>query len=346
MTMTRCRPLALAFAAIGFCSPLSAQTSHYHVVKHIRIGGSGGWDYLTVDPAAHRLYLSHGTQVEVVDLTNDSVIGRIPNTPGVHGIAFVPDAGKGYTSNGRDTSVTVFDLKTLAVLGRIHVTGANPDAILYDPLSRRVFTFNGTGKSATVIDVATGTVVGTVELGGKPEAAVSDGKGRIYVNIEDTAELAVFDARTLAVLARWSLKPCEEPTGLAFDQAHHRLFAACHNKLLTIIDEQSGKVIATPPIGEGTDGAAFDPALQLAFTTNGTAPGTLTVVHEDSPDRFTVADNVTTQRGARTIALDPVSHRVYTSTAQYGPPPAPTAERPNPRPPVIDGPFEVLVLEP
>ncbi|MEJ7811428.1 MAG: YncE family protein [Gemmatimonadaceae bacterium] len=319
------------------------QSAQYHVAKQIAAGGEGGWDYLAVDTAAHRVYVSHATHVVVLDADRDSVVGDIPNTPGVHGIALAPALGRGWTSNGRDSSVTVFDLKTLATKSTIKVTGRNPDAILYEPVTRRVFTFNGGSASATAIDAATDSVLGTIPLGGKPEFARADGEGSVFVNIEDTGELVKFDARTLAVRARWPLAPCEEPTGLAFDRAHARLFAVCSNKLMAVVDTRTGRLVKTLPIGEGSDGAAFDPATQLAFSSNG--EGTLTVVHEDAPDRFTVVGTVPTQRGARTIVLDERTHRLYTATARYGEAPAPTADRPRPRPPMIPGSFTILVLE-
>lgn len=315
----------------------------YHVARKIAAGGEGGWDYLIADTTSERLYVSRGTHVMVVDLARDSVIGDIPNTPGVHGIALVPSLGRGFTSNGRDTSVTIFDLRTLAAISNVKVTGRNPDAIVYDPASGRVFTFNGGGANTTAIDAATGEVVGTLALGGKPEFSVSDGKGTMFVNIEDKSEVVAFDSKTLAVKSHWPLAPCKEPSGMAMDRSHGRLFVVCANKLMAVLDAATGRVITTLPIGQGVDASGFDPATGLAFASNG--EGTLTVVHEDSPDKFTVLGNVATQRGARTMALDAKTHRIYLSAAQYGPLPAATPERPNPRPPVIPGSFTILVLE-
>jgi DNA-binding beta-propeller fold protein YncE len=237
----------------------------------------------------------------------------------------------------------VFDLKTLAVITTVKVTGDKPDAITYEPTSRRVFTFNGDSANATAIDAASAQVVGTIPLGGKPEFAVADGTGRIYVNIEDTATLVAFDARTLEVKGRWPLAPCETPTGLAIDREHRRLFVGCRSKVMAVADADSGRVITTLPIDGGVDGIAFDPATALAFSSNG--EGTLTVVHEDSPEKFTLVGNVPTKRGAKTLALDGATHRIYLSTAQFGPPPSPTAENPKPRPSVLPGTFEILVLE-
>jgi DNA-binding beta-propeller fold protein YncE len=270
-------------------------------------------------------------------------VGAIPDTPGVHGIALAPELGRGFTSNGRAGTVTVFDLKTLAVITTVKVTGDKPDAITYEPTSRRIFTFNGDSANATAIDAATAEVVGTIPLGGKPEFAVADGKGRMYVNLEDTATLVAFDARTLEVKGRWPLAPCETPTGLGIDREHRRLFVGCRSKVMAVVDGDSGRVIATLPIDGGVDGVAFDPATALAFASNG--EGTLTVIHEDSPEKFTLVGNVPTKRGAKTLALDGATHRIYLSTAQFGPPPSPTAENPKPRPSVLPGTFEILVLE-
>ena len=238
--------------------------------------------------------------------------------------------------------MTIFDYKTLAPVAVVKIPARNPDAILYDPATRRVFTFNGGTSNATAIDATNGTVIGTVDLGGKPETAVSDG-GKVYANIEDKSEIAVFDPKTLAVLARWPLAPCEEPSGLAIDRAHQRLFAGCGNKTMAIVDMRSGKVVASPTVGAGVDAAGFDPATQLAFTSNG--EGTITVIHEDTPDKYTVVETVPTQRGARTMAVNPKTHRLYTVTAEFGPTPAPTADRPRPRPPMIPGTFVVLELD-
>ena len=314
----------------------------YHVVHRINAGGEGGWDYVTVDPEGNRLFLSRGTHAMVIDLGRDSVVGDIPNTAGIHGVALAPELNRGFTSNGRDSSVTIFDYKTLAPIGVVKIPGRNPDAILYDPGTKRVFTFNGGTSNATAIDATNGTVVGTVDLGGKPETAVSDG-GKVYANIEDKSEIAVFDPKTLAVLARWPLAPCEEPSGLAIDRVHQRLFAGCGNKTMAVVDMRTGKVVATPAVGSGVDAAGFDPGTQLAFTSNG--EGTITVVHEDTPDKYTVVETVPTQRGARTMDVNPKTHRLYTVTAEFGPAPAPTADRPRPRPPMIPGTFVVLELD-
>lgn len=329
---------------VSLCAlSLLVQQPTYHVVARIPLPGEGGWDYLTVDTVAHRLYASRGTHVAVVDLDRDSVVGDIPNTLGVHGIVVLRDLNRGFTSNGRDSTVTVFDLKTFVAVNSIKVTGRNPDAIAYEPTSGRLFTFNGGSASATAIDPRSGKVLGTLELGGKPEFAVADGHGRMYVNIEDKGELVAFDGGTLAIQRRWSLDHCEEPSGLAIDRARHRLFSVCGNGLMVVSDADNGRVVAQLPIGSGTDGAAFDPNTRLAFSSNG--EGTLTVVHEESADSFTVAGTIQTQRGGRTVALDERTHRVYTVAAEFGPTPEPTPDRPRPRPPIIPGSVVLLVLD-
>jgi YVTN family beta-propeller protein len=327
--------LALASLAVAFAP------SKYEVKQKYVLGGEGGWDYLTYDPSGKRLFISRGTHVMVVDPSKGSVVGDIPGTGGVHGIALAQDLGKGFTSDGRDNTVTVFDLKTLKETAKIKIEGQNPDAILYDPASQRVFTFNGRSNNATVIDAVKGTVVATIPLDGKPEFGAADGKGKVFVNIEDKSELTAIDAKKAAVLNTWSLAPCEEPSGLAMDQKHRRLFAGCHNKMMAVVDADSGKVIATPAIGQGVDANAFDGDQQLAFSSNG--DGTLTVVHEDAPDKFTVVENAETQRSARTMALDTTNHDVYLVAADFDEaPPAKEGERP--RRTMKPGSFTLLVV--
>jgi DNA-binding beta-propeller fold protein YncE len=331
----------LAVGLWGGLAPSPAASSGYRVIDTLRLGGDGGWDYLTFDPASRRLFVSHGTHVMVVDADTKVAVGDIPDTPGVHGIAIASDLGRGFISNGRGATATIFDLKTLGRIGEVK-TGENPDAILYDRASGRVFTFNGRSGDATAFDAAHGTVTGTIPLGGKPEFAVADGKGRVYVNIEDKSEIVALDAKALQVKSRWPLEPCEEPSGLAFDSEHGRLFTVCRNRLMAVVDATTGRVVTTLPIGSGVDGVAYDPATGLVFASNG--EGTLTLVHEDSPDSFRVVENVPTQAGARTLALDPKTHRIFLSTAQLGPRPAPTAEVPRPRPSIVPGSFVVLVV--
>jgi DNA-binding beta-propeller fold protein YncE len=331
---------ALVFLFAAAAGAAFAGGSGYHLKNKIKLGGEGGWDYITFDSTSGRLYISRATHVMVVDGASGKVVGDIPDTQRVHGIALAPDVNRGFTSNGNTADVTIFDLKTLAVIGRAK-TGEGPDAIVYDPVSHRVFTMNGRGKSSTAIDAATGNVAGTIDLGGRPEFAVADGKGHVYVNLEDKSEALELDTQKLTVLHRWPMAPCKEPSGLAIDREHRRLFAGCDNKMMAVIDADSGKVIATPAIGEGVDANGFDPGTQFAFSSNG--DGTLTVVHEDAPDKFTVVENVATQRGARTMAVDEKSHDVYLVTADFGPRPAATTENPRPRPPMIPDSFVVLV---
>jgi YVTN family beta-propeller protein len=319
----------------------AAAPAGYRLIQKITLGGEGGWDYLTLDPQSHRLYISRSTHVIVMDADSGKVVGDIPNTSGVHGIALVPELNKGFTSNGRDNTVTVFDLKTLTVSKRIPV-GKNPDAIIYDSVSQLVFTGNGISLDATAIDPKSETVKGTIPLAGRPEFAVSDEKGHVFVNLEDKSMIAEIDSRKLTVEARWPLAPGEEPTGLAIDRQHRRLFAGCANKLMAVVNIDNGRVITTLPIGSGVDATAFDPATQLAFSSNG--EGTLTVIHEDSPDKFTVLETVATQKGARTMTLDPKTHKIFLVSADFGPPPAPTPERPRPRPSILPGTFVVLVM--
>jgi DNA-binding beta-propeller fold protein YncE len=294
-------------------------------VRKIAIGGEGGWDYLTADPVAQRLYVSRGNRIVVVDTGTEKAVGELADTPGVHGVAVIPDLGRGFTSNGGDDTVTAFDLKTLKPLGKVKV-GGRPDAIMYDPSSRRVFTFNHGSNDATAVDPAGLSVAGTVALDGVPEAAVADGRGHVFVNIMDKAEVVEFDAKALKVVNRWPLSPGQRPTGLALDREHRRLFSVCSgNQTMVVLDADSGHVVARLPIGRGSDGCAFDPARGLAYSSNG-GDGTLTVVREEAPDKFTVAATIPTQQGARTMTLDPKTHRLYLSAATYAPAPAAKAE--------------------
>jgi YVTN family beta-propeller protein len=316
-------------------------SKHYHLVRKIVLGGAGGWDYLTLDSAAHRLYITRGTKVTVLNVNSGAVIGEIPHTSGVHGVAIAPKLGRGFTSNGKSSTVTVFDLKTLRVLAEVK-TQANPDAIAYEPVGEKVFVFNGKSNSATVFNAKNNQVLGNIELGGKPEFAVADGLGRIYVNIEDKHEVLTLDAESLTIKTRSPLSTCTEPTGIAIDKLTHRLFIGCHNKMMVVVDANSGEVKATLPIGGGTDAAAFDPQTGLIFSSNG--DGSLTVIHEDSPDKFHLVSNVPTRRGARTMALDLNTHKVYLATAKYAPPSATLPGQKPMRPKPIPGTFEILVF--
>jgi len=336
--------IGVAMIFLGIASQgvfVASGDSSFKVSHRILLGGEGGWDALTVDSSTHRLFVTHGTRVQVVDTRTDKVLGEIPDTPGVHGVALAPDLGRGFTSNGRDFSVTMFDLNSLAVLGKLKLNARNPDAIEYDPVSKRVFAFNGGSASATAIEAAADTVIGSVPLGGKPEFAAADGKGMVYVNLEDSSAVVAFDARTLQIVHRWPLAPGEEPSGLAMDREHRRLFAGCSNEKLVVLDAGDGHVVSVLPIGKNVDGVAFDPKRQLVFSSNG--EGTLTVIHEDGPDKYSVVETVPTQKGCRTLALDEATGSVYEPTADFGPPPAPTADHPHPRPSVVPGTFVVLV---
>jgi DNA-binding beta-propeller fold protein YncE len=324
---------AVAWAATG---------PGYHVVTTYKVGGDGGWDYLTTDSDTRRVYISRGTHVMVVDADSGKSVGDIADTPGIHGIALAPELGRGFTSNGREGTVSIFDLKTLATSGKVKA-GDNPDAILYDPATKRVFTFNGRSQDSTAIDAAGGKVLGTIKLDGKPEFAASDAKGEIFVNIEDKSELVAIDPNKLEVRAKWPLAPCEEPSGLSIDRKNRRLFVGCGNKMMAVVDADSGKVLATLPIGDGVDATTFDPGTGLAFASCG-ADGVLTVVKEESPEKFSVAENVRTQKGARTLALDAKTHNVFVVTAQFGATPAPTTENPHPRPAIVPDSFVVLVV--
>ncbi len=299
--------IALLAGAITFT--VQGAGVEYRLLKEIPVGGAGGFDYLTVDAAARRLYVSHGTKAVIIDIEKNTVIGELGDTPGIHGIAIAPEARRVFTSNGREAKASIFDPETFKTIAKVD-TGPNPDAILYEPGQQEIYTFNGRGSSATVIEAKTGKVVATIPLSGKPEAAVADTKaGRVYCNIENKNEIAVIDTKTHQVVASWPIAPGQEASGMAFDAEHHRLFIGCHNKLMEMIDSTNGKVITSVPIGENVDGNAFDPAPQLAFSSNG--DGTTTIAHEDSPDKLTVIQTLKTQRGARTIALDPKTHNIY-----------------------------------
>jgi len=328
-------------AATGLLAvAVAASAPGYHLVNTYKLGGEGGWDYLTLDNSSRQLYISRSTRVMVIDADSGKQIGEIGDTPGVHGIALDQELGRGFTSNGREGTVSVFDIKTFKTLSKIK-SGENPDAILYDPATKRVFTFNGRSHDSTAIDAAKGTVVGTIALGGKPEFAVSDGKGELFVNLEDKNQLLAIDPEKLAVKSRWPLAPCEEPSGLAMDRKNRRLFSGC-DKLMAIVDADSGKVVSTLPICDGVDATAYDDETHLAFAS--CHDGKLTVIAEESPDKFSVAENVPTQEGARTMALDEKTHQVFLVTARFGPAPPATSQNPRPRPTMAPDSFVVLVV--
>lgn len=330
--------------AIALVLPFTAAAApHYAVVQRYAIGQSGGWDYLTYASSGHRLYVSRFDRVLVIDADNGKIEATIPGTDGVHGVALVPKLGRGYTSNGRADTLTEFDLATSKVLRTIPVDGHNPDALIYDPASGHLFAFDGRSSEASVVDPVAGKLITKIKLPGKPEFAASDGAGNVYVNLEDTAHLARIDSAANKVTAVWKLADCEEPSGLALDAAHRRLFSTCQNRRMAVTDAQSGKPVASVPIGAGPDAAGFDAARGLVYSTNG-HDGTLTVVHEDDPDHYSVIANVPTQKSARTLALDPDGNRLFTVAAQFGPRPAPTKDNPHPWPSVVAGSFSILVV--
>lgn len=328
--------LILSFAVAVLAT--APATSPYRLVKEIPIGGPGGWDYVTIDPQGKRLYVSHATKIVVADADTGKVIGEIPDTAGVHGFAVASDLGRGFSTNGRENTSTIVDLKTLKAVNKVE-TGGNPDAVLYEPDRKEIYTFNGSGRSATVIDAKSGKVIATVDLAGKPEAAVADAGGHVFVNIEDTAVIKSIDTTSHTVVAAWPISGCEEPTGLAYDAKHHRLFSACHNKTMSVTDSTNGKNITTIPIGARVDGAAFDPETGYVFSSNG--EGTVTIATVDDAGKARVVQTLTTQPSARTIALDPSSHRIYLPAATMTPPQAPGG-----RPQMAPDSFKVLVYGP
>ena len=303
---------ALSFVALGV---VARGESAYSVVKKIPIPGQGSWDYLTVDESARRLYVSHGTQVEVLDVDSGSIVGSIPNTPGVHGVAIAADLGRGFVSDGQASTVTIFDLKTLKSLGEVP-TGKKPDAIIYDPATSRVFVFNGGGNSATVIDAATGKVAGTIDLGGGPEFAAADGAGSVYDNLEDQSLVLKINSRDLKVEQRWPTAPCQSPSSMAMDRLNRRLFIGCRSRVMAVMNADTGQVITTLPIGDHVDATAFDPETRLIFNSNG--EGTITVIHQDSLDKYSLVETVKTLPRAKTMALDPKTHQLFLSTAENG----------------------------
>lgn len=313
------------------------------VLQRWKIGGEGSWDYLTFDPSTKHLFVSRGTRVDVLDTGSGKPLGSIRNTQGVHGIALARELNRGYTSNGRANTVTMFDLRTLKTLQEAKVSGRNPDSILYDPVSKNLFTFNGASKDVTVLDATTLAIVATIAVPDKPEFSVTDGRGRIYVNIEsDPGQLFVIDSRTLKKQSLWPLPGCDSPSGLALDSIRHRLFSVCDNQVMAITDAVTGKQVARVTIGDGPDAAAYDAKRGMVYSSNGA--GTLTVVHQDSADHYTVADTLPTQRSARTMALDPATGKIYLAAAEFGAPPAATPEQPHPRPTPVANSFVILTV--
>ena len=333
----------LLVGLVTVASPVFCRAAgSYHLLKEIPVTGEGGWDYLTVDPAGHRLYVTHATKVVVIDTGSDQVIGEIADTPGVHGVALAPELGRGFSSNGRENKASIVDLKTLQTIAKV-ATGENPDAILYEPGRREVYTFDGRGQSVTVFAAETGKVVATIPVGGKPEYAQADpGAGQVYLNLEDKNELLVIDTKTHAIVQHWPIAPGEEATGLAIDLEHHRLFLGCSNGKMLVMDSGDGRVVASLEAGQGIDATAFDAGAQLAFASAG--EGNVTIAHEDSPEKFTIVQVLATERSARTMALDPATHKIYLASARFEAPASPPpAGGGRPRPKMIPGTFKILV---
>jgi YVTN family beta-propeller protein len=342
-TIIRSAGLGLIAALVAGTAGSAPANSDLQVLQRWKVGGAGTWDYLTLDATGKRLFVSRSTRVDVISTDSGKVTGTIPNTLGVHGIALAEDTKRGYTSNGKADSVTVFDSDSLAVIREVKLAAHNPDAILYEPVGKHIFTFNGKSKDVTVLDASSLEVVATLAVPDKPEFAVDDGNGHIFVNIESEAgQMTVIDSRKLSVIRTFPLPGCATPSGLAIDKAHHRLFSVCDGKIMVVTDADTGKQVARVPVGEGPDAAAFDPKRGLVFSSNG--DGTLTVVREESADRYSVQATVPTQRGARTMALDPATGKAYVVSADFGPPPAATPEQPHPRPVPVPDTFTVLVI--
>ena len=337
--------LLMATLAPAGAQAAAGKDPGYHLLKEIPLAGDTGWDYLSVDSGAHRLYVTHGTHIVVVDTQSDAVVGDIADTPGVHGFALAPKLGRGFASNGGEAKVSIVDLKTLATRSKV-ATDEGPDAILYEPKHEEVYAFNGRGHSVTVLSASTGqVVVASLKLPGKPESPVDDvSAGKVFDNIEDKNEVVVLDTKSHQLVNEWPIAPGESASGMAFDAAHHRLFLGCENHLMLMMDSTNGKIVASVPIGSGVDANAFDDGLQLAFSSNG--EGTVTIAHEDSPSKLTVMQTLTTQPSARTMALDPRTHRIYLAAATFEPAPPPAPGAPRRRPPIVPGSFKVLVYGP
>lgn len=335
------RALGIGIAAFGLAQAAAAASPTYHVAKTYQLGGDGFWDYLTFDPGTDRIFIGRNDRIMVVDAGSGKLLGEVHGLERAHGVALDHARGRGFATSGGDAMVVMFDLKTLKVLGKTKVD-EDDDAIQFDPASGHIFTFNGDAHTASVIDPATGKLIGTVDLGAKPEFGVPDGHGKLYVNLESTSEIAEIDAAAMKVTRRWPLSPCESPTGLAIDTAHHILFSVCRNRVMAISDAESGKVIARVPIGPGADAARYDPGTGLAFASTGT-DGAITIVQEESPTKFRVVQTVKTQLGARTMGIDPATHRLFTATASFKPRPAGQRRR---RPELVPGSFKLIVLEP
>jgi DNA-binding beta-propeller fold protein YncE len=338
------RLLGLGVVALAFGQPLPAAAQSYHVAKTYTLGGDGGWDYLYLDSQSNRLYVGRNDRVMVIDAAGGKLVGTVPGLERAHGVAIDHAVGRGFATSGGDSMVVIFDLETLKVVGKTKVD-IDDDSIQLDPSTGHIFTFNGDAHNASVIDPASGKLLGTVDLGAKPEFGVPDGRGKLYVNLESSSEIAEIDASAMKVTRRWPLAPCEAPTGLAIDTAHHVLFSVCRNSVMAMSDAESGKVVAHVAIGPGADAARYDAGTGLAFASTG-GDGAITVVHEDSPARFSVVQTVQTGVGARTMELDAKTHRLYTVTAEFKPQAAPAPGQRRARPEVLPDTFKLLVLEP
>ena len=322
---------------------LAQSSSVYRITHTYTLGGDGGWDYVIPDPPRHRLFIGRQNRVMVVDENDGKLLGEVTGINGAHGVALVDRTGHGFATSGNDGSVVMFDLNTFKVLGRVPAA-EDADAVIYDPVSNLVFTFNGDAHSSTVINPREGKLVTNIQLGGKPEYGLSAGDGKVYANITDNSEVVEIDTKKLSVTRRWSTAPAKQPVAMAVDLKNHRLFSGCRSGVMAVSDYKSGKVVATVPIGAGVDGAAFDPDTRDAFAAN--ADGTLTVIHQDGPDKYHVVENIQTALGARNMGLDPTTHRLYVVSARFGPAPAEaTAANPRRRPPAIPGSFMMMVVE-
>ena len=332
----------VAGAMLAMAGGAATQAADYHLVKKIVLGGEGGWDYFKADPVTHRVFIARGSHMMVLD-PEGKVLQDVTGLKGSHAVDLAPDLKRIFTSNGSANSVSMLDQDTLRIIAEVKIRNRDTDAILYEPISKRVFTFNGEGgNDATAIDAKTGDVLGSIPLGGKPEFAQTDNSGRVFVNMEDLSQIKEIDPKGLKVRNTWPIAPCKEPSGMAIDVAHKRLFSGCHNGITTVVDYDTGKVVASFPIGQGVDANQFDPGTGLVFASCG--DGTITVAHQDSPDTYTVVQKIATQAGARTMALDTGNHNIYTVTADRGPTPPPTTDNPRPRPTLVPGTFTLLIF--
>ncbi len=336
------RTLLVAIGLFLIALPPLLIAEQYKVRTRMHLQGDNGWDYLAVDAESRELFVTHGTELQIVNLDSQQPVAKIAGMKRIHGVAIVKELNRGFVSDGGDNAVVIFDLKSHSILNKV-TAGKNPDAILYDPFSKRIFVFNGASNDVTVIDAASAGVVGTIPLNGHPEFSVSDGKGNVYVNIENRSELLQLDPQALKVKKTWSLAPCEEPSGLAFDGQTRRLFSVCSNRQMAVVDADSGKIVAMVPIGSGPDAAVYDPDNKLVFSSNG-GDGTLTVVKQEGADKYTVLENIPTTKSARTMTLDPQTHKIYLSAAEFGPIAPATSDNPHPRPPIVPGSFNILVV--